>query len=76
MASEWPAWMWRSDGSGVIDGDPWLGAAELLTDTYLHRDAARAWQALRDWLNGTPEQWQQYAEGMYAYGRQLGWEDV
>lgn len=39
-------------------------------------ECARAWQAFRDFLNGSVEQWVQYAEGMYAYGRQLGWEDV
>ncbi len=24
-------------------------------------EAARAWQAFRDWLNGTPEQWQAHS---------------
>jgi len=45
-------------------------------DLYIRISSARAWQAFRDFLNGTPEQWRQYAESMYAYGRQLGWEDV
>jgi hypothetical protein len=28
---------------------------EFSDHLYLHRDAARAWQALRDWLNATKE---------------------
>ena len=35
---------------------------------YISTDAARAWQALRDWLNGNQYQW-------YARGYEAGYEN-
>jgi hypothetical protein len=41
-------------------------------DTYWA--TARAWQALRDWLNGTPEQWQAECDQAYREGCDRGVE--
>lgn len=81
MTSEWPFVAIRDDGDGMAAGNRWdlfkAYQGKLPPETlFIREDAARAWQAFRDWLNGSVEQWQQYAESMYAYGRQLGWEDV
>lgn len=53
MASEWPfAWCL---GGGQAGWDPSMEPeyddAEPHSVPYIHRDAARAWQAFRDWLN-------------------------
>lgn len=61
MASEWPAWLWVDDttaydydprGQWTPDDEPENDSNAPTTRLYLHRDAARAWQAFRDWLNG------------------------
>jgi predicted Rdx family selenoprotein len=38
--------------------------------------AARAWQALRDWCNGTPEEWAKTVTRAWKAGREYGREDV
>lgn len=59
MASEWPfAWN-LGGGQSVWDFSMEPECDETETDSvpYIHRDAARAWQAFRDWCDGTAEQW-------------------
>ena len=41
---------------------------------YLHRDAARAWQAFRDFLNGTAEEWAEREADAYADGENDGFD--
>ena len=57
---EW--WHWHCKWS--IDEEPIPGVDSNEDGIYIHRDAARAWQALRDWLNGNQYQW--YARGYEA----------
>ena len=37
--------------------DDWGIDDEAEVSVYIHRDAARAWQAFRDWLDGTAADW-------------------
>lgn len=37
---------------------------------------ARAWQAFRDWLNGTPDEWRGAVSRAWLSGRDYGREDV
>ena len=80
MASEWPAWVVlyaaydkAADSYEAFslsdDNWPWRVSLEKESGMYLHRDAARAWQAFRDWCDGTAEQWQ--ARAVKAYNRGL-----
>ena len=78
MASEWPAWVVLYDPRDRGATDPyeafdhpwsWRLSLEKESGMYLHRDAARAWQAFRDWCDGTAEQWQ--ARAVKAYNRGL-----
>jgi len=39
---------------------------------YVHVDAARAWQAFRDFLNGTPKEWARHALDQYLRGVREG----
>lgn len=58
----WGVWeTWCEEDSG----------STLELEIYVHRDAARAWQAVRDWLNGTPEQWQARAMNEYFRGAKI-----
>jgi hypothetical protein len=41
--------------------------------SYVRTDAARAWQALRDWLDGTAEQWQAAKEAAAALAYTQGY---
>ena len=77
MASEWPAvvtvnidnaWSFRIP-TWAMEADP-----HEMASVYLHRDAARAWQAFRDWLNGTPEQWEEREADAYAEGENDGFD--
>jgi hypothetical protein len=38
-------------------------------------ETARAWQALRDFLNGTPEQWQARVRVQCNYAYQIGYDE-
>ena len=78
MASEWPVAVLvyrnglKNPGSPYLafdEGDRWPNEA---TNIYLHRDAARAWQALRDWCDGTALEWQIRAAEDFAEGENLG----
>lgn len=68
----WPAWTWLYEleanaGRGSqqwIESDPFKQ-----TMPYIHVEAARAWQALRDWLNGTPEEWIERCEQHFIDGQ-------
>jgi glycine/D-amino acid oxidase-like deaminating enzyme len=56
----WPAWVWHywAEARAVRGQWPWIEEDDCEEmEPYIHRDAARAWQALRDWLDGTAEQW-------------------
>lgn len=50
---------------GCCDLNHRMGVLKGERDTW---HAARAWQAFRDWLDGTPKQWQSKVKDM---GRQL-----
>jgi|APGre2960657404_1045060.scaffolds.fasta_scaffold342494_2 hypothetical protein len=39
-------------------------------------ETARQWQALRDWLDGTAEQWRAAVSRAWLSGRDYGREDV
>ena len=74
MASEWPfAWCL---GGGQAGWDPSMEPeyddAEPHSVPYIHRDAARAWQAFRDFLNGTPKEWARHALDQYLRGVKEG----
>lgn len=54
----------------------------MVTDTesggyrmYIHVEAARHWQAFRDFLNGSPERWMEYAMNVFERGRSQGYYD-
>ena len=50
---------------------PWDETEEHILSMYIHRDAARAWQALRDWLEGDAEVWNAHLETACARIRAL-----
>lgn len=78
MTSEWP-FAWRL-GGGQAGWDrsmePEYDDAEPHSVPYIHRDAARAWQAFRDFLNGTPEQWHYKCVWSYDRGYADGYDDL
>ena len=59
MASEWPVFV-ALPRDVLHDRDHWVwdkhcekptNIGDVEWERYIHRDAARAWQAFRDWLN-------------------------
>ncbi len=81
MESKWPFVAIRDDGEGMSAGDRWdmfkafEGAVPPET-LFIREDAARAWQAFRDWCDGTPEQWRGAVSRAWLSGRDYGREDV
>ncbi len=66
--NKWPAWVWLDDSTSYdydarcewgVWNEPVSDLVEPVTEVYIRRDAARAWQALRDLLDGTTEQWRE-----------------
>lgn len=45
---------------------------DMGTTVYIHRDAARAWQHVRDWLNGSPEEWKAFITRCVLLAAELG----
>ena len=72
---KWPAevTLWQSP-----EGDrDWLADTEDCADPcwskpYIHRDAARAWQHVRDFLNGSPEEWKAFITRCVLLAAELG----
>lgn len=86
MASEWPNIVWLSMNQAHADSadqyswdeddEPFShGANHGRIGIYLHRDAARAWQAFRDFLNGTADQWIKKVSHAEHRGYNEGWKD-
>jgi len=64
MASEW----WPAElAMPIYAADTWTvdPVWPIYEVNYLHCGAARAWQAFRDWCDGTAEQWRR----MVMHGR-------
>ena len=78
--SDWPFVAMRDDENGWCAGHRWdlFKAWEGFTGPetlFIREDAARAWQALRDWLDGSVEQWQERSLNSYMKGYDEGYED-
>ena len=74
MASEWPFGYEPREQFRVWAGhhEPEHDSGRGKDEPYVHRDAARAWQAFRDWLDGTPEQWARAVSMAWQAGRDQG----
>lgn len=82
----WPAFCWLEGdvadeiASGWME---WLPEHETTVDedignaarVYLSVDAARAWQAFRDWLNGSVEQWNELLANACTDARGDGFQE-
>lgn len=90
MASEWLNWDRDEPMPPLIgverEGMRWfahecawgdLDESEGATfDMYLHRDAARAWQAFREWCDGSADDWQRECVTAYDRGYEDGYGDL